>query len=319
MQNSGLPTSKLIEIFINRFSVDLKSDMAKEKKDKKPKKKRLRWILLGILGVLILYIAFSIISAKLAPIATLIINQGTAEVKYASSNEWITAKSGMAVKEGMTIRTLADSKAVMILRDSSVTRLDENTEININNLDESSVSIVQAAGQTWTRLLKLSGIDDYEIETPDAIATVRGTAFAVSIVNGTKIGVLEGTVHASSYKIESNVRKIIASLDVSENNSLDVNPEKLDKLEAIMLLRDKWINDNAVQDEEHIINLRDKLINRYSLLINIIKSQNNFTDEQIREFVTEFIKGKRSIKKMVEEGNVPKALLVLIPEELKRY
>jgi len=293
--------------------------MAKEKKDKKPKKKRLRWILLGILGVLILYIAFSIISAKLAPIATLIINQGSAEVKYANSNEWITAKSGMAVKEGMTIRTLAASKAIMILRDSSVTRLDENTEININNLDKSSVSIVQAAGQTWTRLLKLSGIDNYEIETPDAIATVRGTAFAVSVKNGTKIGVVEGKVRASSYKIENNIRKTIASLDLDENNSLNVDPENLDKLEAIALLRDKWINDNTVQDEEHIINLRDKLIKKYSFLINIIKSQNKFTDEQVREFVTDYIKGKRSIKKMIEEGNIPKALLILVPEELKRY
>lgn len=293
--------------------------MAKEKKDKKPKKKRLRWILLGILGVLILYIAFSIISAKLAPIATLIINQGTAEVKYENSNEWTTARSGMAVKEGMTIRTLADSKAVMILRDSSVTRLDENTEININNLDKSSVSIVQAAGQTWTRLLKLSGIDNYEIETPDAIATVRGTAFAVSVVNGTHIGVLEGRVHTSSYRMENKVRKIVSSIDVDENNSVDVDPNRLEDLKAILLFRSRWIDENDVQDRQYIIELRDRLIKKYGMQLNFVKKKYNWTDEQLNEYVVDYITGKKSIRSEIQAGNVPEAVLVLIPEELKRY
>jgi len=294
--------------------------MAKKKKEKKnkPKKRIFLKILLVLVGIIVICVAYSFIKAQLTPIATLSINSGTAQVKSAFG-EWKTATSGMALKEGMSIKTLSGSKAIVVLRDSSVTRLDENTEITLNNLNKTDVSIIQVAGQTWTRLLKFSGISDYEIETSDALATVRGTAFAVSIGNGTHIGVLEGRVHTATYRLENNIRKIISSIDVGENNSVDVDPNNLEDLKAIALLRTKWIDENDGADKIYIIELRDRMIKRYSIQLNIVKSRYKWTDEQIRDYVVDYMKGKISIRQAITEGNVPDALLTLIPEELKRY
>jgi hypothetical protein len=292
----------------------------KEKKKNKPKKRIFLKILLVLVGIIVIYMAYSFIKEQLTPIAVLIVNSGTAEVKSASG-EWKTATSGMALKEGMSIKTLSGSKAIVVLRDSSVTRLDENTEITLTNLNKTDVSIIQAAGQTWTRLLKFSGISGYEIETSDALATVRGTAFAVSVGNGTQIGVLEGTVHTLTHKLENNFRTIISSIDIHENNSVDIDPNKLElkDLKVISLLRTKWIDENDEKDKQYIAELRDRLIQRYSMQLNYIKTKYNWTDEQLKEYVVDYMKGKHSIKKEIEAGNVPQAVLILIPEELKRY
>jgi len=293
--------------------------MVKEK-GKKPKKRIFLKILLVLVGIIVIFMAYSFIKEQLTPIAVLIINSGTAEVKSASG-DWKSATSGMGLSEGMSIKTLSGSRAIVVLRDSSVTRLDENTEITLNNLNKTDVSIIQSAGQTWTRLLKFSGISGYEIETPDALATVRGTAFAVSIGNGTYIGVVEGTVHTLTCKLENNTRTIISSIDIHENNSVDIDPNKLElkDLKVIGLLRTKWIDENDEKDRQYIIELSDRLISRYSMQINFFKRKNNLTDEQIREYMVDYIVGKKSIRSEIQAGNVSEAVLIMIPEELKRY
>ena len=152
-----------------------------KKIEKASKKKTLMLVLLSILGIIAIFFTVSFIMARLSPIATLIVNKGSAEVLI--KDYWTKAKSGMSLKEGNSIKTADDSMATILFLDSSVMRLDENTEIRITNINKSSVSIAQNIGRTWNRLLKISGIKDYEIETPNALATVRGTAFSVTVDN----------------------------------------------------------------------------------------------------------------------------------------
>jgi len=264
-------------------------------------------ILLIIVGLLILFLVVSNVMASMAPIARLIVNQGTVQVDKGMG--FMEAKSGMAMKEGYAVKTLAGSKATIIFLESSVLRLNENTEIKIQRVNSTSVSVSQKAGDTWTKLLKVSGISDYEIETPNAVASVRGTAFSVSVGNGTEIGVLEGTVQTTAGS---------ATINVTANYSVFISDNESELLEAVLLIRNQWINDNDFADKEFIKAVKARLKSKYSLQIMAAKIAMKANDDDVNKQIDDFVEGRLSIKKSIEEGKIPGALLPLIPKELSR-
>lgn len=130
--------------------------------------------------------------------ATFLNFSGTVLVTHDSSTQPATQDTELIT--GDSIETKADSQATIILANSSYLRLSENTNIVISQLNEQGsswkVTIDQLFGQTWNRVQKLLGQNvDYEVTTPTAVATVRGTAFAVDANSeSSKITVEDGTV-----------------------------------------------------------------------------------------------------------------------------
>ena len=242
------------------------------------------------------------------PLAKLVIDSGNAQ--YKSSDSWLNANNGMTLKEGYSVKTLENSQAKIIFSDS-VMRLDANTEIAINNLNKDSISISQAIGKTWTKLLKISGISSYEISTPDAIATVRGTAFAVEIGNGTRIMVANGTVEAGIQG--TGIKKLI---EANKETKISKNDSDISDFDVV---DDDWFIKNKELDRQHLIELREKFIKKYGYLTDYAKRAQNLTDEQINNFVDDWLQGKYSIKKAIENGEIPPAAAKMMPPELKRY
>jgi len=275
-------------------------------------------LLIGLI-VLALIILFVVITrASSGPMATLLINKGTVQVDKGLG--WTDATNGMIMKEGYKVQTLAGSRATVVFMESTVIRLNENTEITLKNINKTSVSLIQQIGQTWTKMLKMSGISDYEIETPDAVATVRGTAFAVTVQNGTsEIGVSEGVVKTDSYKIENGVHQIVASLDVGANRSLEVSSDNLGTLETKPLQMDSWIEENNQADQDYLKLLKQQLLQKYSTRISIARTLVQISDEDMNNFVNDFVEGRLSIKEKLANGDIPSIISPLIPEELKRY
>ena len=101
-------------------------------------------IVLGILGVVVIAAAittFWLYSTFYAtgPLAMLFVEQGT--VQYSTdAAAWKDASSSMKLKEGYSVKTLADSKAKIIFSDS-VMRLDSDTEITLDGLAPESISL----------------------------------------------------------------------------------------------------------------------------------------------------------------------------------
>lgn len=296
--------------------------MAKEGKGKaeKVEAKTKKRISAGKIILIIILLAVAFLLAKKflfqPPIAKLLIEQGSVEVK---DSIWKTAESGMALKEGQSIRTAAGAKASIIFLDgSAILRLDESTEVILANVDKKSISASQVAGKTWSKILKVAGLDSYEIETPTAIAAVRGTAFGIEITDKTDISVVEGEVLSSSYKIENGVKKIITSESLGENKASSIEKEA-SVIESRKLEENDWIGENKLKDEQFIKDKIESLLKKYSLLTGMIKSTQGWSDEQLRQYATDYVKGKYSFKKLSEEGKIPGILIPLIPEELKRY
>lgn len=169
------------------------------------------------------------------------------------------ASAGMELKEGDSVKTGAKAKASVVFFDSSILRLNENTEIFVKSVVSQGgkkVAIEQTAGQTWSRVLKISGIKEYSIETPNTVATVRGTGFSISVGEGdTTIAVKEGKVHVASVD-ESG---IVAEAVVPANMELEVTDEAPAELELAVLEPDPWVDENIIADDQFI----DEIVEEY--------------------------------------------------------
>ena len=285
------------------------------------KGKAVYWIL-GILGIFLIIggglgVYIYGMFFKAAPLATLVIEQGT--VQYNSGTSWKDASNGMTLKQDYSVKTLSGSLAKIIFSDS-VIRMDENTEIRLEALTPEKVSIMQSIGSTWSRLLKISGISDYEVNTPDAIASVRGTGFSVKYDGkDTDVKVADGNVSVDSYELENGAKKKIASMLVEANKELKVRKDSLDKLEKGDLVEDAWIIKNKNLDEEHKKELKQKIMKKYGTIINFAKNKYGFSDAQMNEIFDDWISGKISVKKKIASGEIPAEAAGLIPAEFKRY
>src|SRR5260221_1985778 len=90
------------------------------------------------------------------------------------------------VKVGDKIATGDKGVAYLLFADNSSVTIDSNTEIEIqaetNNSDNFQTKLFQSIGRTWMRVENLTGKKaDFEVETPNTIAAVRGTQFGCDV------------------------------------------------------------------------------------------------------------------------------------------
>lgn len=155
-------------------------------------------ILLRIgIAVVIFLISFTIITKIVVgstKTAYLHIDEGIVEVD--TGNGWQEAIDGMDLGKKDSVRTL-EGKATIVLYESSFITLDPNTEVTIAELAKSNTKIKQDSGKTWSKFNKITGMDNYEVETPNTVATVRSTEFQIDADNEIII-VAEGIVDYTS-------------------------------------------------------------------------------------------------------------------------
>ena len=123
-------------------------------------------------------------------IATIKEITGTVEVKPAKA-KWMPAKVGMVISQGDTIRTKANSSAILNLdgkAETATVQVKANSQLTLAEL------VVDPKKNTQKTLLDLplgailikakklnSELSSFEVKTPTSIVGVRGTTFAVSV------------------------------------------------------------------------------------------------------------------------------------------
>lgn len=136
-----------------------------------------------------------------APAATLQILAGAVEVR-SGSGDFATALDGQEVRQGDTVATGSDGRAVITYRDGSVTRLDEDTTFTLaalEVLDSGGIAVEgeQHSGNTYHRVVEITdSASRFDVITPTASASVQGTVYAVFVAaDGSSIvAVIEGVV-----------------------------------------------------------------------------------------------------------------------------
>jgi hypothetical protein len=128
--------------------------------------------------------------------------QGLVEVQT-QDGAWKRVSSGGLATAGQRVRTSELSSVLLAFNDGSETRLGPNTEISIEELNAHPsdgpriVVLTQSIGETDHQVAPVTGYNSrYEVHTPSATGTAKGTAFQVRVTHGrlTRFSVDEGAV-----------------------------------------------------------------------------------------------------------------------------
>lgn len=121
--------------------------------------------------------------------------EGEAWTLFSGDTEWVPAESNILLESGDRIRSADEGRVGVLTPDGDVLEIQEGSELEIG---------ATRPRESWFRLLvggllaKVSPSRDkkFLIKTPIAVASVRGTEFAVDVDEAgvTEVGVTEGTV-----------------------------------------------------------------------------------------------------------------------------
>jgi len=272
-----------------------KTDNKKTNLKKDTKSKSMKKIIFLILPIIIIICVAVFVWFALKPEvirAQLIIESGTVEIKHGSGT-WISAENGMLLYESDSVKTGNNSSASIIFLKTSIVRLDSNTEVTLEKLikeEETSITLHQDSGRTWNTVYKISGIDNYEIQTPTTVASVRGTAFVVIVWENTSTyyGVSHGILNVSS--ISNGV--IQDSIDVSGDESIFVFIDMVNEsLEIVPFEMDEWVIENLLKDQQFVDDLKVELYLRIKDYIPKLQAEFNISEGEIDALLEGYILG----------------------------
>lgn len=260
-------------------------------------------LIIPLIALLIFAYFYVTLISPLVTIAELVVDAGTVQAMRANG-EWADASNGMYLAEGDSVRTLADSEAAVIFFESSIMRLGPETEIGIQTLDStpdnSFIVIRQESGRTWNKILKLSGIDGYAVETPTTVASVRGTSFSVSVSpdGETEIQLVEGELEASTYEMVDDEMGFMEQTIMKESERMEVprgsmsEPMSAPMLYEMEPVLDSFIEENMEKDDTFLLGVKDKLMERFSGILPTIKQTYGLTDEQVSDGLDRYLNGE---------------------------
>lgn len=191
------------------------------------------------------------------PTALLVKESGTVTYKLPESSEVVTLEQDeINVPSGTTVKTGADTFAHVIFPNNSLMSLSKDTEV-VLNYEENSIKIFQLLGNTWHRVEKVLQGASYEVETPNTLATVRGTEFNVGILpnNESEVYVLESVVDVSKIAKENGTRTVKETQKVEKDKHIFIPPsETTDKMKLVDLPNNKkdtdWFKRNIKMTEK---------------------------------------------------------------------
>ena len=157
-----------------------------------------------IVGVIVGVSRSSSPSYALTSKCTLSILSGSVDIGVPGISGTEPGTDGMTLIAGSRVKTSPDSSALLTFFDGSTLKLEPGTEIEIEQLglgDRQTITIVlkQCIGKTWSNVVKMA-VPHYEIQTPSAVALVRGTQFVTEVdeMGVTKVTTAEGLVSVSA-------------------------------------------------------------------------------------------------------------------------
>jgi len=236
--------------------------------------------------------------------AQLIIESGDIQVKH-DGGSWVSAQNGMDLYQSDSIKTGVNASASIVFFKSSIIRLDSNTEVSIQEIiqsdDGTNVKIKQDAGRTWSTVAKISGIDNYDVQTPTTIASVRGTAFDVHMKSDgkTEVGVGRGIVNVS--RIQNG--EVLETIEVKKDEAVTIDPDASGQsLEIKTFEKDNWVLDNQQKDEDILthdismyinstINVKDALYDRIEQYIPELKELYGISDDEFDVLIDGYLLG----------------------------
>jgi len=181
--------------------------------------------------------------SALRPVAILTVISGDVLARSAGGT-FSSAADGAELYVRSTIRTGADARAVITLFEGSTVELEPASDITIEEATLRSgstiVQLAQSLGRSWHVVTHLTTADSrYEVRTPAATASVRGTAFEVAVVDGasgptTTVTTTEGLVAAADVAATGEVLVIPDQTTTVHANSAPEPPRSAPEAQRVV-------------------------------------------------------------------------------------
>jgi len=258
-------------------------------------------VIVFILGIVSCTVYRKITNDAVYKYATLYIVMGSAKISEDGSS-WEEVENGEELEEGLYIKTESGSRATVVFPDNSITRLDENTTIQLQEIyidkDNTQINIFLETGRIWSRVIEFITTDESEfsVETSDSVAMVRGTIF----------GAEKGTEDSQDRSLFYTIKSKIILIDKLSQNELEVEEgyysnEVIDgtivkgQIPSEWYQRD-WFKYSLQSDEDLDTFFEDKDMHDRLLL------RNSYRFIDFRQFVFGLQNVDESINEVIEEN-----------------
>jgi uncharacterized repeat protein (TIGR01451 family) len=147
-------------------------------------------------------------------LTALSISQGSVQLMKNGNSTWASMQVGSTLQVGDIIRTGDSSKAIITFFDGSTIELEARTQIEVSSLiagtgtGPTTILLKQQIGETISTVTKLLDPQSrYEIETPAAVAAVRGSMMGVKVdsLGRTVVTNLEGHITVTALGTEVSI------------------------------------------------------------------------------------------------------------------
>jgi hypothetical protein len=155
------------------------------------------------------------------------------EVKRKDKEKWETVKEGESLFSGDMLKTGTREKITIVLSDNSTVILNSSTEVTVEK-KENLWAVRLEKGEIFVQAVARKEKSRFEVRTPSATITVKGTEFNISHKSRkTTLTVIEGEVECSNDSGSIKVKKgYEARVNVNKKPSSPrkLSPERLAKL-----------------------------------------------------------------------------------------
>jgi len=144
---------------------------------------------------------------------------GPVQVRAKAQSEWADANLGQVLQPGETLRTLKGGKVQLLFPQNTIVLIKENSVLSVKDLSEGGGGKVKTlvGGFLFNLQEALSPGSTFEVETPSALAVVRGTRFGVDVE-------FDGTTTFTGYDGEFEVTAEGVTVTVGPGESISVEP-----------------------------------------------------------------------------------------------
>jgi hypothetical protein len=137
--------------------------------------------------------------------------QGNAQVKKTGTADWVKAEISAILAANDMLKTGPNERLTVTFFDGSAIDLEPNTQIEVKELvqgKKTSIKLKQQIGSTLSKVKKLADpASQYEIETPAAVAGVRGSEMQVNVAADgmTEVRNVEGKIFVRAQGVEVQI------------------------------------------------------------------------------------------------------------------
>jgi len=159
-----------------------------------------------------------------ASAATLTVFAGQVEAQV--DGNWQAIEDGASIQEGVTLRTVEASFAMLTFPDGSTATVGASTQLALDHIAVNGgrqISLTQTSGRIWNDVVSIRQGDSYVIRTPHAVVAAQGTVFETVVNGDTAVLTAEGLVNLAHGE---------SSVDVAAGQIVRANAEGISAPQA---------------------------------------------------------------------------------------